>query len=482
MSDTIFAVGEATLLVMFLGVPAAFVCGSVLLAACSGPPGRSTRGYRHHLVRGAVPAAIGGVALAFGAWSTHEDASYDGFGFFAITLAALLGGHLVLLGLGPLTSWILEVLGRRTGRLPLPMRLAVRDLADDRARTAPALATTTNATALAIAVMICAVALTAQHRAEYHPRARSGALVVNTFTAEDAAAVWAAVRRGLSGAPVAQSFRQREYGIFRPDVENVDLPDLEQVHPAEIIGDRALLRYLTGDPSTPYDEGTAVVVTSDHVAVDKVTIEYDLSEHGGPSATKTIPAIAAAPAAPHTQGIFLPAKVVRDLGYHLEPEELIIDPSLHRTSESERERLEDDLDDVADVYLEQGFQPPTGWRVFVGAALAVALAGAVAATGGTAAGGRAGRVLLRVRGGSTASLRWFAASRAGLGAACGTVLGAVAGCAVGLSLAWPLTAATGDWEVVPRAGFDTPWTTIAALACGLPVLVAIFAGLSVRRR
>lgn len=106
----------------------------------------------------------------------------------------------------------------------------------------------------------------------------------------------------------------------------------------------------------------------------------------------------------------------------------------------------------------------------------VALGGALAATGRAAASSRSRRVLLRVGGGSTASLRLFAACRAGLSAACGTGMGATAGCAIGLLLVWPMTVSI-DWEPVPRVPFETPWSWISALVVGLPFVAAVVAGL-----
>jgi hypothetical protein len=54
--------------------------------------------------------------------------------------------------------------------------------------------------------------------------------------------------------------------------------------------------------------------------------------------------------------IFLPAKVMRDLGYHLESEKLIIVPSIHRTSAIKQGRLDRPLGDIAVTYIERGFQ------------------------------------------------------------------------------------------------------------------------------
>ncbi|MEZ0073486.1 hypothetical protein [Planotetraspora sp. GP83] len=450
----------------------------VEFATRSAPAGLHARVSRRHLVWGSALSTIGIVVMALTAWSTHEDQHYDDFGSALTVLAAVMGGALFLFGLGPFPSWLLGILGRCAVRLPLPMRLAARDVAGNRARTAPAVAATMVATALAVAVMIIAVAITAQNRAEYQPQARPGTLMVRGFSAEEVAAVRTAVQQELPGVPIAQIDRQRENGHFSLDVGNVELPDLEMVAPAGLIGDQALLRYLTGDPSTPYDENTAVVVTSDDVEADKVTIYYDFDSTRNDESllTKSVPAIVAKPADPHVKELFLPAKVMRDLGYNLEPEGLIIDPSIHRTTLIEQERLDRRLGDTATTYVERGFQASTGWRLFVVAAVVVALGSALAVTG-RVGGSRSGRVLLRVSGGSTAILRLFAACRVGFGAACGTALGAAAGCAIGLLLAWPMTASI-EWDAVPRVAFDTPWPLISALVIGLPVLAAAVAGLA----
>ncbi|MEV0351610.1 hypothetical protein AB0H88_38060 [Nonomuraea sp. NPDC050680] len=474
MSEVILT---AIAVVVMLAIIAALVCGSAVLAAQSAPSGRHTRVARPYLVWGSALSLIGIVMMALAAWSTHEDQHYDD-ALALIVLAAIMGGALLILGLGPLTSWLLNFLGRHTVRLPPPFRVAAREVADDGARTAPALAVTVIATAIAIALMIIAGATTAQARAAYYPRARPGALLVDVYLAGDwTATACAAIQRELPGVPIVQNNRQREDRHFSLEIENGNLPDPESVARAGFIGDRALLRYLTGDPATPYDEGTAVVVTADGVEADTVTIYYDRSEDDDELLSKVIPAIAARSADPRVYGTFLPAKVVQDLGFRLEPDELIVDPSLHQTSALEQERLDHRLGETGAAYVERGFQPSTGWRPFVAVAVFVALGGAWAATGRAATRSRSRRVRLRVSGGSAAALRLFAACRAGFGAVCGTVMGAAAGCAIGLLLVWPMTA-SADWEPMRRVAFDTPWSAIIALVLGLPVLAAVIAGLS----
>ncbi|MFC4063022.1 hypothetical protein ACFOWE_32485 [Planomonospora corallina] len=235
------------------------------------------------------------------------------------------------------------------------------------------------------------------------------------------------------------------------------------------IGDRTLLRYLTGDPSAPYDEGTAVVVTTEGGETGSVEIRYHGAEADRPPLTGTIPAITVRPADPRVGGVFLPADAVRGLGVRLEPDHLIIDPSLHRTSAAERERIEHRLEEAGFTYVERGYRTPTGWRYAVAVLLLLALAGALIAA--REAGSE--RVLLRISGGSATpsrTLRSLVASRA----ACGTVLGVSAGCVIGLLLAWPMTTSY-DWDPPPRVSFETPWALIAAMAAGLPALAAVSA-------
>lgn len=330
-----------------------------------------------------------------------------------------------------------------------------------------------SATAIAITVMIAAIATTAREKATYLPLARPGTLVVSSV-AEDAAALRPAVERELPGVPVIYRYRQRESGHLSVGIEDARFWDPSGMAPDLYVGDRDLLRYLTGNASPPYDENTVVAVTTDDLAAGTATIDYRLPRDDATSSTKTAPMAVARPADPRVVGFFLPVKVVEELGYHLEPDDLIIDPSVHRTSAAERERIDRRLGGTATAYLEQDYQESTDWHTFVAAALLVALGGALAAAA-LATGPRSRRVRLRV-GGSAAALRWSAAARAGLGAACGTALGVLAGCVGGLCLAWPLKVPVG-WGPLPRVDFDVPWPLIAASAVGLPVLAAVIAGL-----
>ncbi|MEO3890573.1 hypothetical protein [Nonomuraea sp. B5E05] len=459
------------ILCVILAIPVALVCGSVVFASESA---RRAHVRSRLLLWGAALAFAGLLVMALIAWSTREDEHYDDFGSAMQSLAAIIGGSLFLTGLGPFTPQLLDILRRRTARLSPVIRLAARDLARNNLRTAAPIAITMVTTAFAVAFLIVAVATTAQSRAHYHPQARPGALVVNAWE-EGATGSRAVIQQELPGVPIVQKdvlFR-REY--FSLDVKDVDLPDVESVDPPGSIGDQALLRYLTGNPATPYDEGTVVVVTPDDIQVDTVTLSYSLPTENK-DRHKAFPAVAVRSSDPHLNEVFIPTKIIKDLGLRPEPDKLIVDPSAHRTTQAEQDRINRRLGDGEGAYVERGFQESAGWMGVVAAAIVVALASALVAGGRAGAGSRSRRVLLRVGNGSGLTLRMFAASRSALSMFCGTALGAAAGCVIGLLVAWPSTTSI-DWEVPPRVSFETPWWAVATLVAGLPVLAGIIAAL-----
>ncbi|MGW0481945.1 hypothetical protein [Nonomuraea sp. NPDC003214] len=380
---------------------------------------------RDYLVLGGFLVAFCAGALAFVAWSMREDGHAEAP--MVISLLGLAAGGLLLLGLGPFVPW---ALGRSARPLRLPDRLP--------GGVAAGVAVALTATAVAVTALILDSARESQQRAAYRPEARPGALVVQVTAGADAV-----LRRELPGVPVVRDHDVPGLRVGEPDSEL----------PRSYIGDRALLGYLTGDPAVPYDESAAVLVTD---AATAATVEI---RHGD-AAVRTVPATTVRPAHPGMYEIFIPAKLLRDLGLRPEPEALVVDPSAHRVTAAEQERLVRALGAGA-VHVERGYQERgSRWAVAEAPAL-VALAGALAAAALTAGAGRP---------------RPASAGRAGALAALATVAGGAAGCVIGLAVAWPWTA-SNSWDPLPRAPFDTPWALIAALVAGLPVLTATLTAL-----
>ncbi|MEU8108384.1 hypothetical protein AB0C18_32205 [Nonomuraea muscovyensis] len=491
--DLAFYAFWALIVAVFVGLPLmTAAAGAIPAALLSAPSNRHEFISRRFVVLGLCASFAGVWLMGLGAWLAREDSRYGGIESLGILLIALVGAGLLAAGLGPLPSWLLETLGPYAERLPPPFRLAVRDLAHRRAHAVLAITLAMMATALGLALTITTVGETTQSRAEYLPLGRPGSLLVRSspaylgpFSAEEAATVRAAMERELPGVPIAQSETvARASRHFGATADNVETPE-EAVYWDQAIGDEKLLRYLTGDQSTPYEEGTAVVITSANVKVDSVDLSYEINEINENDETmesKTVRAVVARTSDPHMETIFVPSKLVRDLGYQLQPGELIVDPTLHRVTAQEQLRLDDQLDDaLAEIHVERGFEASTGWVPFASAAFLAALACALASGLGKAANGRQARVMRRAGNGSAAAFRWFCASRAGLSALCATALGAIAGCPAGMLLLWPLTMPT-TWEAPERVPFDTPWLLIAAVVAGLPLLAATLGALFAREQ
>ncbi|MET8005701.1 hypothetical protein [Nonomuraea glycinis] len=450
-----------------LSIPA-LAGGSVALAMLSAPRHRRTPVQGSRLLWGAVLAVVGLSVMVRIAWARYEEFAYEELEAAMHLLMSTVGGAVLFLGLGPFVSWALTLPDRLAVRLPRPLRLPARRLAGHQPGTAGGVAMTMVATGVATAVMIVAMAQTARDRASFPPQAPHGALVVRVSSEQEAKVARAALRQEIPSAPIVQSEGTgKGYLIYLHN-------DLSGMDPH--IGDQALLGYLTGDPSTLYDEGRAVLVTSEDVGDTTLNVGYSLQTPSGETVRRTIPAIAVKPADPGRTDLFIPAKVLRDLGVGLAPNRLIIDPAFHRTSAAEQERLDHRLGIGMPSYVERGFKPSTGWLFVFVPMILVALVGALVATGSVADGLRWRRVLLRVTGGSGVRLRSYAVCRTWLAAACGTALGVAAGTATGLLLAWPGTAENG-YDPLPRVAFDTPWLPIAALAGGLPLLAAALAAL-----
>ncbi|MEU7739228.1 hypothetical protein [Nonomuraea sp. NPDC049158] len=97
-----------------MAIPAVFACASVAIAAQSAPRNRHVRVRRRYVVGGLFLSFVGVWMMAFGAWSARADTRYGGAVLIGLSLLTLIGGGLLLLGFGPLASWLLEILGRYT--------------------------------------------------------------------------------------------------------------------------------------------------------------------------------------------------------------------------------------------------------------------------------------------------------------------------------------------------------------------------------
>ena len=121
-------------------------------------------------------ALLGGAAIAILGAMTSSGAN---------TVA--VGSIIAELGVVALTPLLVGVFGRLARRLPLSGRLALRDAARNRGRTAPAVAAIMAATAGAVAVATVAVSDQARQRAEYQPWMPTGTVAISTYSPSEQA-------------------------------------------------------------------------------------------------------------------------------------------------------------------------------------------------------------------------------------------------------------------------------------------------------
>ncbi|MCX5212007.1 ABC transporter permease [Kitasatospora sp. NBC_00240] len=152
------------------------------------------------------------------------------------TRVVMLGSVIAELGLVACTPWFVSLLGRLARALPLGPRLALRDAARNRGRSAPAVAAVMAAVAGAVAVLTFQTSGDAGDRADYAAAAPSGAVVLQTQqVSPTSVTAVTAVPAGTSAASVAAAASDQAADDLRRTVERA-VPGL---------GVRADLRDLT---------------------------------------------------------------------------------------------------------------------------------------------------------------------------------------------------------------------------------------------
>lgn len=466
--------------------------------------GRDATVSARYRMRRAVPAALlvaaGGTATAF---AVRQD------NLVWIAAAALL----TQLGLVALTPWLVTVAGRAAGRLPLPLRLAVRDAARHRTRTACAVAAVMAAATAMSAMTITLNSRNAMMRDGYTAGVPAGTTVIDgeRVPEKNWPAIVAAVRRELPGVRPVEVHRARDAagtpvrlavpetdceircGVSHPGPRGNDLP----------VGDERLLRLVQGRPdpaaSAALAAGRAVVFDRRLVRDGRLTLEV-LAGEGRTRRSVTMPAVVAAAADPRHAVAVLPEAAVRAAGLTLEVRRLLVDPAERRLDAGSEARLRHGLRAVhedAFANVERGYERDIGptLQALTLAAIVVILGATFAVTGLAAADLRPDLATMAAAGAAPRLRRLVVAGQALFISGLGTAVGLAAGAVAAVAAAWSIAA--GPSGEVPRYrvddGFVTavpphtplvevPWPYVAVVVVGLPVLAALVAGAATRTR
>jgi putative ABC transport system permease protein len=441
----------------------------------------------------------------------------------------LAGSAIAELGLVATTPFLVGLAGRSGRFLPLGPRLALRDAARNRGRTAPAVSAILAAVAGSVAIATVVVSFDRRDHDAYQAQAPYGTswvLLDNqpSATGATADAVAAAMRADLPGARVSVV-----HGLGGPFVAgpapgkglpvfvDVQLGDCAQTaRPAPdgssfacdvatngggalggiLVGDAALVHDLTGADG---DALTAVrrvlarggaVVPEDALLPDGTAVlRVHLSNENGPGQARTVavPAVAV----PGSYGsVVLSAAAAARTGVATRVVGVVASAS-RPPSGAEEDRLRGalrplDLDGM--LFVERGYHSDYTiglLALLVGSAVIVLGASGIA-TGLAAADGRSDLATLAAVGASPRTRRVLAAFQSAVTAGLGTLLGIVAGMVPAIAI---LRAMTRTVEVVDGHQIKQtvlpivmPWTNIAVTLLVVPVLAALAAAALTRSR
>jgi putative ABC transport system permease protein len=498
-------------------IPARNAAHQDVVGALTGRRGQ-LKSLRRTPVLGAI-AAVAGAALAL-----HGARQRD-------VNTILAGSMLAELGLVATTPFLVGQVGRLSPHLPLGPRLALRDAARNRGRTAPAVSAVLAAVAGSVAIGTYVASLDQYDREAYQPQAVHGSVVAPFYTPElkrKAGSVEAAVRQAMPGAQVhvVRGLADTDGGkvlnvsapvALRCPVQEGMVPTRAQLLEAErnpacqqqvtgsllptpwVVGGPEVLKVLTGAHSPEL----ADVLRNGGAVLPRHNIDADGLAHfsvrslsGTPEELeqlKELPLLrtfavkaVALPDSAHQVPVLSPKAAAlsgmpaSDVGV------VALGTEAPSTRTHDRVRTALARMGLDFVHVERGYQSDYGvglLALVVGSAVIVLGASGIA-TGLAAADGKADLATLAAIGASPSTRRSLAAFQSAFTAGLGTLLGVAAGLvpAIGMVRALNSAALEADFPRLDPYPLVLPWTNLAVTALVVPLLAAGAAALLTRSR
>ena len=495
-----------------------------VMVALTGRRGQSATPWKLPLI-GLGGVIVGTGLILFGAWHGGN------------AVVVVSGVFLAELGLVACTPVLVAWSGKLARGLPLTGRLALRDGARNRGRTAPAVAAIMAAVAGATTVAMVINSDDAQQRRYYTSQLRTGQAVasfdygasrVSTDSANRLLAQVSAVLPTKQGAvlqgvgfgdgqtqPATPSVVRTPQNMCPANLNGAAMakdPRCDAHGGAEqfetgatrvVAGGPELLRVLLGrtDPAAEATlaAGGAVVFDKYNLAADgpKPTVEIgveascDEQQQGctGPTTNTTLPAAFVNSPRWDVEAVVSPGTLSR-FGVNYTPMDLLFDTTRMPTSQEEQHA--DNLVGAAGIqqrfYVERGYQSQTwvGLLALAAVAGAVMLGAAAVATGLAITDAQADLETLAAIGARPRVRRLLAGSQAAVTAGLGAVLGVAFGLlpAIGIIEAGAQQIAANPTNLLnaQQTQFAPPWLYLGAVVVALPVLAALGAAGFTRSR
>ncbi|MFE0145986.1 FtsX-like permease family protein [Nonomuraea sp. NPDC059007] len=412
---------------------------------------------------------------------------------FTMILAAAV---LVQLGLVALMPWLVRRSAGLAARLPLALRLSVRDATRHRVRTASAAAAVMGVTTTLVAVGIAFTSLDAHSRDRYGARMPPGTVSVSALTADDRgwAELRATVEKRFSGTTFVPGYavhtkrgRIGNLGVSEPMKVCDECHQAFTLHEVSI-GDADLLALALGRRDAKAEaalaEGKAIVFRPEEVKDGGLELEF-LGESGGAASNIRVPAVLVRPSDKLLQGALVPPSALTKAGYQVSPRRLYAayTPADPTAFQKEMESLAWGVFARVETGYRNDFEAL--FRAMAVAALVLALGGTFAATGLAAADMRRDLDTMSAVGAPPVTRRLVVAAQAAYITLLGTVVGLGAGTVTGVALAWSeiSNAAAGEEpEPTSLSHIVFPWPLLAVTVIVLPLVAAVIAGAFTRTR
>ncbi|SDT73134.1 putative ABC transport system permease protein [Streptomyces sp. TLI_053] len=439
-----------------------------------------------------------GAALALYGAGTYQSGTMPVLGGLnKRALSVLAGAATAEVGILFFTPMLIALFGRLAGRLPLGPRLALRDSARHRGRTAPAVAAVMAAVAGAVAVGVYSTGTEAQERASYRPTAPTGAVVLDA-PASPGSPETVRLRRAVEQALPDLGTRADVQDVTYVFCDNCSStvqakgagarPEFGNAGSRVLSGDTTVLHHLFGVRDRAAEEalaaGRAVVFDRAFLNDGRATLTMQ-GAAGGPVLPGQVPGterievrveavLAENPDAARYGAVLMGPEAVRRAGLTPRPNGSVWRPEVapDRKAQQRAEAAVARLVPHAQLTVERGYRPKGDMNTLAlgGFAVVVVLGAAAVATGLAAADSRNDRATLAAVGAPPRTNRIQAGLQCTLIAGVGAVLGTVSGFVPALGL---LRSHASGQLGAPAVPFTAPWGLLLLIVVVLPVVAGL---------